>query len=126
MASSRNWTRIQTQTLETEPYFWRRLEQKNLKKLNNPVKTFLIHNSLSEYPLSLWTQVSLGLSGTKTWNTLSEKWIKCFMRVINKVASLCWWQILRCDRWLTWQKEICLIVELICVVATRTCLNWTM
>ena len=46
---------MQTQTLEIEPYFYRQLEQKILQKLNNPVKTLVIQNSLSEYPLSNWT-----------------------------------------------------------------------
>ena len=87
MGSSRNWTLIQTQTLETELYFCRHLEQKYLQKLNNPVKTLVIQNSVREYPLSLSIQVSFGVPDTKTWNALVWE-IKCFMRAIKRVASL--------------------------------------
>ena len=45
---------------ETGLLFCTRLEQKSLQKLNNPVKTFIIQNSLSEYYLSLLIQVSFG------------------------------------------------------------------
>ena len=95
MASSKNWTRIQTQTRETEPYICRQLEQKTYKN-------WIIQSRLSQFkilsvniPWAFQFKFHLGFPDTKTWNGLAWE-IKYFMRVINRVASFCWWQILRC------------------------------
>ena len=86
---------IETQTVrEPRPYFCRHSEQKvqgwqNLQKLNNPVKTFIIQNSRSEYFWNLSIKLCLEFLDTKTCN--APVWeVKYSMRVMNRISSSGW------------------------------------
>ena len=98
--SSTDWTQIQTQTIrKPRTCFCRLSEQKNqgwknLRKLKNTVKTFIIQKFPYECFSQLLIRMLLRAFGTKTCDALVWE-IKHSMRVIKRVACSGWWHIFR-------------------------------